>query len=245
MTACVDAIAALPADSDALSAVAAMTGVLASRVDADLPAAVRPSAAVTIYAARLRQVWQVGDVGFHHAGLPVEIGQPRKLVDRIAAQFRAAVLAAEAAAVAPGAPPAAVTGRGRDEPRPGRTGPAGTGPRAPGSGDADPGRVAARALISRQGALRNVPGPYGYAGIDGRPVPPSMVVVHPLPPGVDELIIASDGYPEIHPTLARSEARLAELLAEDPHCVGALMGTKGRAAGQLSYDDRAYLRLRI
>jgi pentapeptide repeat protein len=112
-------------------------------------------------------------------------------------------------------------------------------------GKIDPGRVAARALISRQGALRNVPGPYGYAGIDGRPVPQSMVVVHPLPPGVTELIIATDGYPEIHPTLARSEARLTELLAEDPGCVGALMGTKGLTDGQLSYDDRAYLRLRI
>ncbi len=109
----------------------------------------------------------------------------------------------------------------------------------------DPGRLAARALISRQGALRNTVGPYGFAAIDGRPVPAALVVVHDVPGGVEELVLASDGYPEIRPTLAETEARLAELLAEDPHCMGALRGTKGVMAGQLSFDDRSYLRLRL
>lgn len=215
MAACVDALRALPADADVTTATARLTSTLAGRVDPALPPALRPSASVTVYSRRLRQVWQIGDVAFHYPGLPAGSGQPRKPLDRIAADFRAAVLAATAA----------------------------TGELD--LATADPGRLAARALISRQGALRNNPGPYGFAAIDGRPVPPSMIVVHDVPAHVDELVLASDGYPEIRPTLAESEARLAELLAEDPHCVGALRGTKGVTAGQSSFDDRAYLRLSI
>ena len=211
MAACAEAVEALPEDADAETATARLTAALAS----ELPPAERPSASVTVYSRRRRQVWQIGDVAFHYRGLPAGIGRPRKPVDRIAADFRAAVLAAEAAA---------------------------------GQLDlttSDPGRLAARALISRQGALRNTLGPYGFAAIDGREVPAPLVVVHDVPDEVDELVLASDGYPEIRPTLAETEARLVELLAEDPHCVGVLRGTKGVMAGQVSFDDRAYLRLRL
>jgi len=215
MAACVDALRALPADADVTTATARLTSTLAERIDPQLPPAARPSASVTVYSRRLRQVWQIGDVAFHYPGLPAGSGRPRKPLDRIAADFRAAVIAAEAA----------------------------TGELD--LATLDPGRLAARALISRQGALRNREGPYGFAAIDGRPVPPSLIVVHDVPGEVGDLVLASDGYPEVHPTLAESEARLAELLAEDPHCVGALRGTKGVTAGQVSFDDRAYLRLRI
>lgn len=210
MAACVDAIRELPPECDAGTAVDALTRELARRVDPALPAAERPSASVTVYSARRREVWQVGDVGFRCAGQRAGEERPRKRVDEIAAAFRAAVLAAERAA--------------------GHV------------WDGDPGREAARALIRRQGALRNTPGPYGFAAVDGRPVPRSMVVVRSVPPG--ELVIASDGYPVIEETLAASEATLAGLLARDPQCVGELLGTKGVADGQVSFDDRAYLRLR-
>jgi hypothetical protein len=96
-------------------------------------------------------------------------------------------------------------------------------------------------LIGRQGFLRNTLGPYGYAAVDGRPVPPSLVVVREVPAG--ELVIATDGYPVIEPGLAGSEAVLARLLERDPWCVAELRGTKGVLDGQVSFDDRAYLRL--
>jgi hypothetical protein len=215
MRACVDAVESLPADIDAPGAVAAMTRTLARRVDPGLPAASRPSASATVYSARRREVWQVGDVGFHHQDMAADAGRPRKLVDEIASCFRAAFVAAEAAA--------------------GHADPAGS----------DAARTAVRAFISRQGVFRNAVGPYGYAGIDGRPVPVSLVVVHPVPDGVDELVLASDGYPRICPTLAESEALLARMLVQDPWCITVLKGTKGVAEGQISYDDRAYLRLRV
>ncbi|MEH1168962.1 hypothetical protein V6V47_26620 [Micromonospora sp. CPCC 205539] len=190
----------------------------AARLGSGLTAAERPSAAVTVYSRARREIWQIGDVGFTYRGLPASVGQPRKRVDRVAASFRAAVLAAEAAAGTINMDRAV---------------------------EADPGRLAARALTGRQGALRNSIGPYGYAAIDGRPVPPSLVVVHPVPDGIDELMIASDGYPVIGETLAASESELASLLAKDPWCVAELAGTKALAPGQASFDDRAYLRIRL
>ncbi|WP_433727118.1 hypothetical protein ACQP2Y_11540 [Actinoplanes sp. CA-051413] len=215
MAACVSAITTLPEDADVESATLRLTSTLAERIDPELPAHLRPSASVTIYSRRRRQVWQIGDVGFSYAGMPAGVGRPRKPLDRIAAEFRAAVIAAE---IAIGGLDLAVS---------------------------DPGRAAARVLISRQGALRNTIGPYGFAAIDGRPVPSSLIVVHDVPAHVDELVLASDGYPVILPTLAETEARLAELLAEDPYCIGPLRGTKGVMAGQTSFDDRSYLHLRL
>ncbi|GAA3944156.1 hypothetical protein [Actinoplanes auranticolor] len=218
MAACVEAITTLAEDADVETATRHLTSTLAGRIDPALRPHLRPSASVTVYSRRRRQVWQIGDVGFHYAGLAEGAGRPRKPLDRIAADFRAAVIAAELAIREAGELDLAVT---------------------------DPGRIAARALISRQGALRNTVGPYAFAAIDGRPVPPSLVTVHDVPGHVDELVLASDGYPEIRPTLAETEARLAELLAEDPHCIGPLRGTKGVMAGQISFDDRSYLRLRL
>ncbi|MET8121654.1 hypothetical protein [Micromonospora sp. NPDC005291] len=218
MAACRDAVRRLPRYVDSHTAVAAMTAELAARIDSELIASERPSAAVTVYSRARREIWQVGDAGFAYRGLPASVGQPRKLVDEVAASFRAAVLAAEAAA--------GTISMDRVV-------------------EVDPGRLAARALTGRQGALRNSTGPYGYAAIDGRPVPPSLVVVHPVPDDIDEVVIASDGYPVIGETLAESESKLASLLEKDPWCVAELAGTKGVLPGQVSFDDRAYLRIRF
>ncbi|MEV6349295.1 hypothetical protein [Actinoplanes sp. NPDC051851] len=218
MAACCHVVRRLPRDVDAHTAVAAMTAELAARIDPGLIAAERPSAAVTIYSRARREIWQIGDVGFAYRGLPASVGQPRKLIDRVAGAFRAAVLAAEAAAGTISMDRVA---------------------------EVDPGRLAARALTGRQGALRNSAGPYGYAAVDGRPVPPSLVVVHPVPDDIDEVVIASDGYPVIDKTLAASESTLASLREKDPWCVAELVGTKGVLPGQVSFDDRAYLRIRL
>jgi hypothetical protein len=218
MSACLDAIEELSAGINAATGVAALTRTLAARLDSTLSPADRPSASVTIYSAARRELWQVGDVGFSYPGLPAGAGQPRKRIDRIAASFRAAFLAAEAA-----------TGT-IDLTHPGET---------------DPARPAVQTLIARQGSLRNTTGPYGYAGIDGRPVPSELIVVHHVPENVSDLAIASDGYPLIAGTLAESESVLAQLLERDPWCVNELAGTKGVLKGQISYDDRAYLRLKI
>ena len=58
-----------------------------------------------------------------------------------------------------------------------------------------------------------------------------------------EIVLASDGYPRLMPTLRESEKELECLLAEDPLCIGDNIATKGLKVGQKSFDDRSYIRL--
>ena len=57
-----------------------------------------------------------------------------------------------------------------------------------------------------------------------------------------EIILASDGYPFLKPTLAASEAALSHLIAHDPQCIHDFIATKGLVAGNKSFDDRTYIR---
>ena len=61
----------------------------------------------------------------------------------------------------------------------------------------------------------------------------------------NEVVLASDGYPFLKPTLAASEAALAEQIANDPQCIHDFIATKGLVAGNKSFDDRTYIRFFI
>ena len=110
----------------------------------------------------------------------------------------------------------------------------------------DPGRRLMLPLLQRQRAFQNnAESPYGYGSIDGTPVPDGFIDQIPVSPG-DLLVMATDGYPELGADLAETEALLAADLARDPPRVGVHPATKGfDAARQVSFDDRAYLRLRL
>ncbi len=58
----------------------------------------------------------------------------------------------------------------------------------------------------------------------------------------NEVVLASDGYPFLLPTLAGSEAALAEQLADDPQNIHTFIATKGLVDGNKSFDDRTYVR---
>ena len=58
-------------------------------------------------------------------------------------------------------------------------------------------------------------------------------------------VLASDGYPFLHPTLKESEAALARQLADDPQNISSFVATKGLVEGNNSFDDRAYIRLTV
>lgn len=60
----------------------------------------------------------------------------------------------------------------------------------------------------------------------------------------NEVVLASDGYPFLQPTLAESEAALAEQLANDPQNIHTFIATKGIVEGNKSFDDRTYIRFR-
>lgn len=57
-----------------------------------------------------------------------------------------------------------------------------------------------------------------------------------------EIVLASDGYPFLKPTLAASEASLAEQIANDPQNIHSFIATKGIVEGNKSFDDRTYIR---
>lgn len=94
-----------------------------------------------------------------------------------------------------------------------------------------------------------------YAVIDGFPIYRDGVKVVACPSCVDaeedndvaaekeqEIVLASDGYPFLKPTLQESEDALANQLVHDPQNIKTFIATKGLVEGNLSFDDRAYVR---
>lgn len=70
-------------------------------------------------------------------------------------------------------------------------------------------------------------------------------VADSLPHPTKKIVLASDGYPFLKPTLTESEEALAHLLAYDPQCTHEFIATKGIVVGNKSFDDRTYIRFQI
>jgi hypothetical protein len=219
MQVCIEGIRALELGVDGRGIADHLTHLLARRLPRDISREDRPSAMLAIYSPAHRTVWQIGDVRCWYSGLEEKAVNRKSTVDTLATEVRVAVLRAE---LASGASPADLA---RD----------------------DPGRDAILGVLRHQSVFRNNAGAaqWAYSSIDGAPVPPELIRAHPVPPDVTELVLASDGYPRVQPTLEASEMTLKELLAEDPLCIGRLRGTKGVRPGNQSFDDRAYLRLSV
>ena len=63
-----------------------------------------------------------------------------------------------------------------------------------------------------------------------------------IPSSSSEIVLVSDGYPFLKPSLAASEAALAEQIANDPQNIHSFIATKGIVEGNKSFDDRTYIR---
>lgn len=81
-----------------------------------------------------------------------------------------------------------------------------------------------------------------YAAIDGTPIymPGTRIVT-----ASHCVVLASDGYPTLLPTLHESEEALAQHLTDDPQNITDFIATKGLVEGNVSFDDRAYIKLTI
>lgn len=81
-----------------------------------------------------------------------------------------------------------------------------------------------------------------YAVIDGTPIymPGTRIVT-----ASHCVVLASDGYPTLLPTLHESEEALAQHLTDDPQNITDFIATKGLVEGNVSFDDRAYIKLTI
>ncbi len=86
---------------------------------------------------------------------------------------------------------------------------------------------------------------YGYAAFCGaKPVPDAMTEWFDVA-DAEEIVLASDGYVCPQSTLEASEKLLAELVAHDPLRIEPPPGTKGVMPGNVSFDDRTYVRVRL
>ena len=85
-----------------------------------------------------------------------------------------------------------------------------------------------------------------YSVIDGFHIPREHVRTITLDFRPWQIVLASDGYPFLCPTLAESELRLSQQRAKDPLNIGpAFQATKAFHPDFNSFDDRTYIRLEV
>ena len=84
-----------------------------------------------------------------------------------------------------------------------------------------------------------------YSVIDGFPIDNLHVRTIALDFQPWEIVLASDGYPFLRPTLAESEALLDQQRLNDPLNIGSFKATKAFVPGNNSFDDRSYVRFKV
>ncbi len=105
----------------------------------------------------------------------------------------------------------------------------------------DIGRTEIMSVLKKQHLYaNNTLHPYGYPVLNGTPYSPTEITVHSVKPG-DLVVLASDGYPRLFPTLQESEEYLEHIIKTDPLCYKEYKSTKGLVEGNLSFDDRTYI----
>ena len=111
----------------------------------------------------------------------------------------------------------------------------------------DLGRDFIYPFLQKQALLQNCPiegQRFAFPVFDGFPIQMEQVNVFPVG-NADEIILSSDGYPHLYSTLHESECYLADILEKDPLCMRLYKSTKGVKKGNRSFDDRAYLKIKL
>ena len=108
----------------------------------------------------------------------------------------------------------------------------------------DVGRGFILPILQQQHLFQNAQyeNPLSFQVVDGFPIDIEKVRIYDVQEN-KTLVLASDGYPVLFPTLRESEEYLAYILKHDPLCHQLFKSTKGLTAGNLSFDDRAYLKI--
>lgn len=217
------AVSGLPAGVDPLSGVRRVSAALRDAVEAHHPgigAHERPCASLIVLDGSCDRLWWCGDAqaAWVLRDGQVRVHRPVKSVDRIAADFRAAVLAARDAA--------GLGGDGRDAGR----------------------AAALELLRYAPALANGTHQEFSYGVVDGSAPPAWAVGTTFLGDAVEVVLASDGYPETVFGgrlgRLGDAEAHLAEELAADPGCVGVLRSTKGLAAGADSFDDRTWLRLR-
>lgn len=210
------ALSSLPAEATMERAVSHLTEAL-RRATPDLqslPAEERPTCSAAIYSRKRREVWLIGDCQCRFGG---QTYTHPKQVDTVLTQIRCDVVRHFLK----------------------------SGYKVEDLLCDDRGRAFILDVLREQTHFQNDPNtwnPYRYPVLDGTCVdlacvPTWTVAESPF------VILASDGYPVLHDSLAETEAELYRLLQEDPLCITANPATKCLVCGNRSFDDRTYLKI--
>jgi len=97
--------------------------------------------------------------------------------------------------------------------------------------------------LKMQQYLENQDDEYGYSVFSSQGSVKDVSVTE-VPPD-SEIVLASDGYPELFTTLSESEARLKELIRLDPLCYKIYKSTKGLMDNCTRFDDCSYIRFKV
>lgn len=177
---------------------------------------IRPSASMILYSKYHHKIWMIGDCQCFHSG---ELYQNIKRVDEVFEEVRSIVLKGEL-----------MLGTTVEELL-----------------ENDIGFEMIKPLIQKQYNFQNQTSdcPYSYGVVNGFPIPLDLIKTIDIPSDLTHLSLGSDGYPKIFDTLEKTEAGLTKLLELDPLCIEENIGAKGMVRGQVSYDDRCFIRVRI
>ncbi len=80
---------------------------------------------------------------------------------------------------------------------------------------------------------------FGYPVLNGSEIIPEFIVRHSVPEG-SSVVLASDGYPILMPTLSESEKELQRIIDADPLCIYENVSSRGISPGNCNFDDRCY-----
>lgn len=108
----------------------------------------------------------------------------------------------------------------------------------------DIGRTAILPLLKTQFHFENREGKWGYCILNGHLINPYQVTIYSIKAG-DEIVLASDGYPKLYPSLVASEQALNYVITHDPLCFYLYPSTKGIQDDHISYDDRCYIKFKV
>lgn len=174
-----------------------------------------PTASLIVYSDHHKEVWQIGDCQCIVDG---NLYKNDKIIDDITANARSLYLEAEIK-----------KGKTIDELL-----------------VDDPGWRFIQELIQQQYYMQNDPeNQYGFEIINGFPVDFSKVKIIEVSPTKEYIVLASDGYPYVKDSLEESERMLQKVLTEDPLCFRLYKSAKGLKKGNLSFDDRTYLKFKV
>lgn len=112
----------------------------------------------------------------------------------------------------------------------------------------DVGREYIMPLLSNQQFYQNnqsFKSELNYTVIDGFDCDLDQVKEIDIINNASEIVLGSDGYAKLLPTLKQTENRLISDLKKDPLCINELLSTKCLIIGNNSFDDRTYVRFKL